>query len=497
MVRLTNTQYQNTVQALFPNSTIPALSLPNENVIDGYNNAASGQTPTSVLVQDYQAAAEAVTSALSSSMSTVLGCAPTNTADENTCAQTFINTFGKQAYRRPLSSDESSRLFAFYQSARANDDFPTSMGLVIQLFLQSPDFVYRLEAGNGQQNNGLTALTSYEVASRLSYFLTNSMPDGTLMAAADQDALQDPTNLETQARRLLNDPSAHDAVAAFNYQWLKMVKLEGLTKDPSYFPNFTADVAQALHDATVQYVDYIFWQANSLTALLTDTHAYVNDALAPIYGVTPPGSTTFQLVNLDPTQRSGILTQAGMLASLASPANDSPVQRGLLVMSKFLCQTPPPPPAGVNTTPPPLDPNTPTTTRQRLEQSHATGGCQACHANMDAIGFAFENYDATGAWRTTENGLPVDATSQLSGTDVDATFTGAIALNQHLAQSQQVATCVSYEWLRYSLGLDTSSINVPAAANIASTFTTSGGQFTELLVALIKSDYFRSLKVSN
>jgi hypothetical protein len=476
---------------------MPALPMPNENVIDGFNNASTGQTPTSLLVQDYQAAAEAITQALSAKMSTVLGCQPASTADEQTCAQAFIKSFGKLAYRRPLTSDESSRIYAFYQTARASDDFPTSMSEVIQLFMQSPYFVYRVEVGNGQQTNGLTALTSYELASRLSYLLTNSMPDSTLMGLADQNALQDPATLETQVRRLLADSRAHDAVAAFNYQWLNLVKLDSITKDQTAFPNFTTNVAQAMNDATVKFVDYAFWQANSLTAMLTDPHAYVNDDLAAIYGVTPPGSSTLQLVALDPTERAGLLTQVGMLAALAASTNDSPVQRGLLVMSKFLCLTPPPPPPGVNTTPPALDPNVPTTTRQRLELSHATGGCASCHTQMDAIGFAFENYDAVGAWRTQENGLPVDATSFLSGTDVDGTFTGALALAQHLAASGEVASCVSYEWLRYALGLSTTQINLAAAQSLGQAFLAANGQFTELLVALVKSDYFRSLSVSN
>jgi hypothetical protein len=497
MLRLTNAEYLNTVQDLFPSATIPSVSLPDENAVDGYNNAASGQTPTSLLVQDYQAAAEAIVQAVSGNISTVVGCQPTSTAAEDTCAQTFINSFGKNAYRRPLTSDESTRLFNLYKTLRGADDFPTSMGLVIQVFLQSPYFVYRIESGASPSNGAAVPLTSYELASRMAYFLTDSMPDTELMQAADQNTLQDAATVESEARRLLGTQRAHDAVARFNYQWLKLAKLEGVTKDTNAFPNFTPALAQTLLDATVQYIDYAFWQQDSLSGLLTDNHAYVNDLLAPLYGLSPPGSSTLQLTQVDPTQRAGILTQVGMLSSLAGPDNDSPVQRGLLVLSKFLCQAPPPPPPGVNTTPPALDPSTPTTTRQRLQTQHAIGACGACHSGMDAIGFAFENYDALGQWRTTENGLPVDASSQLSGTDVDGTFTGAIALAQRLAKSDQVATCVSYEWLRYSLGLDTTQINLAAAKPVSQTFKASGDAFTELLVAIVTSDYFRSLQVAN
>jgi hypothetical protein len=494
--RLTNVQYVNTVQDLFPNVTLPGLSLPTENVTDGFTNASSGQTVTSVLVSDYQSSAEAIAQALSSNPSGFLSCQPTTTADENACAQSFIAQFGKSAYRRPLTADESTRMLAFYQLDRASDDFPTAMAAVVQVFLQSPSFVYRLEAGTGAQNNGLVPLTSYEVASRLSYFLTNSMPDATLLQAADADALQTPDQVEAQARRLFMTPRARATAAAVNYQWLNLVKVESLSKDATAFPSFTPAIGQALHDSTVMFVDYAFWTQDSLGALLTDSHAFVNDSLAPLYGLAPAGSSDLQLVTVDPTQRAGILTQAGLLAGLANTVNDSPVQRGLLVLKSFLCASPPPPPAGVSTTPPAFDPETPMTTRQRMETEHALGSCAACHTQMDSIGFAFENYDALGQWRTQDNGIAVDASSSLTGTDVDSSFVGAVSLAQKLSQSQDVAQCVSYQWLRYALGLDTSQINLAAASAIASTFQAADGAFSELLVAITRSDYFRSIAVS-
>jgi hypothetical protein len=499
MVRLTNNQYQNTVQDLFPNATLPTLTLPNENVIDGFTNAASGQTVTSLVVSDYQSAAEAIAQTLTATPSSFLSCSPTTTADENTCAQSFIATFGKSAYRRPLTGDEATRYFNFYQVDRASDTFAVAMGAVVQVFLQSPPFVYRLEAGQNQSaqtGGGSVLLGPYEVASRLSYFLTNSMPDSTLMAAADANQLQTADQIEAQARRLLMFDRARAAAATFNYQWLNMVKMEGLTKDATAFPSMTPQIAQALHDSTVQFADYAFWIQDSLAAMLTDTHAFVNDSIAPYYGLQPSGSSTLQMVSVDPTQRAGILTQAGLLAGLAGPVNDSPVQRGLLILNSFLCAAPPPPPAGVNTTPPAFDPSTPMTTRQRMETEHALGSCAACHTEMDSIGFAFENYDAVGAWRTLDSGLPVDASSTLTGTDVDGSFVGALPLTQKLLQSNQVAQCVSYEWLRYSLGLDTSQVDVGAASAVAATFESTGLAFSELLVAIVRSDYFRSIQVS-
>jgi hypothetical protein len=498
--RLTNSQYLSTVHDLLTGLSFTDPTLPEENVVDNFKNAASGQTPTSLLIADYQLAAESIVTSIGSQITSLVGCQPTTTAAESTCAMSFISSFGKKAYRRPLTDAESTRLFTFFQTARASDDFPTSMGSLVQLILQSPPFLYRLEFGqaapSGTLPGGLTPLTSYELASRLSYLFTNSMPDATLMAAADSDALQAPATVEAQARRLLSDPRARAAVADFNAQWLQFVRMQGLAKTPASFPTFDATLAQALRDSTVRFVDHAFWDLDSLSAFLTDTHAYVNDALAPVYGVAAPGSAALQLVQVDGTHRAGILTQAGLMAGLAGPVNDSPVKRGVLVLNSLLCQTPPPPPAGVNTNVPGFDPNAPSTTRSRLETQHALGSCAGCHTRIDGIGFAFDHYDAIGQWRDQENGLPVDASAVLSGTDVDGTFDGAVALGTRLAGSAQVAGCISYHWLRYGLGLDTTQINVAAAQSIAGTFMAQGGSFTELLVAVATSQTFRSFKMS-
>ena len=231
----------------------------------------------------------------------------------------------------------------------------------------------------------------------------------------------------------------------------------------------------------------------TLQALFTDSHAFVNDDIAAIYGVAAPGSEDLQLVDTNPAQRSGIMTQAGLLASLAHETEDAPVLRGVLILDRMLCQAPPPPPPGVNTTPPTgLDGAH--SERQLMQESHALGGCASCHTQIDDIGFAFEHYDAVGAWRTLDEGLPVDSSAQIFGTkNSDGKFDGALDLLQALANSDQVTNCISYEWLRFALGLEESQIDIGNAAPIANQFSASGGNFTELLVAIVKSDLFRSV----
>ena len=497
LLRLTNAQYLNTVHDLFPTLSYDALVLPNENIVDRFRNAASGQTPTSQLIENYQTAASTLATAMTGNFAAVVSCQATTTTAEDKCAQSFIADLGKRAYRRPLTTDESSRVFAFYKNERAADTFQIALTSVAQYFLQSPAFLYRLEQGTGQATAGSVPLTSYEIATRLSYFLFDTMPDATLLAAADQNQLTTPAQIEAQARRMLADPRARSTAASFNYQWLGFSRTENMSKDAKAFPKFTSTVGTALHDSLVRFADHVFWEEDSLQALLTDSHAFVSNDDASFYGVASPGSSTLQMVTANTAQRAGILTQPGLLAGLANTVDDSPVKRGLLVLQSFLCRTPQPPPPGVNTTPPAFDPSAPSTVRQRLTTRHAIGTCAGCHAAMDDVGFAFENYDATGMWRTQDSGLNVDASSALTDTDVDGTFTGAIALSQKLAASRDVADCVSYQWLRYALGLNTSQINVAAASSVADAFSTAKGSFKEMLVGVVKSDVFRSLKVSN
>jgi hypothetical protein len=203
------------------------------------------------------------------------------------------------------------------------------------------------------------------------------------------------------------------------------------------------------------------------------------------------------MVELDPTQRAGILTQPGLLTGLANALNDSPVQRGVLVLNSFLCADPPPPPAGVNTSPPDFDPKKPTTTRQRLESQHAVGSCAGCHAIIDGVGFAFENFDAVGGWRTSESGLPVNSATTLVGTGMDGPISGGVELASKLAASRGVADCVAYSWTRYALGLEKNEINKAAVADVAEKFWNGGGHFSDLLVAITTSPAFQTVKAPN
>jgi hypothetical protein len=489
VARLTNQQYANTLSALFPGLTIQAVTLPVDNAVGGFENVSVAQTQSAELIEGYRATAQAAATAATVDLTKVLPCTVKTAADEIPCGQQFIASFGKQAYRRPLTADETTRMTSFFTTARTTYDFKTAIGMLIQGFLQAPQFLYRLQLGVTDVQNGLVALTQYEMASRLSYLIWNSMPDKALMTAADGNQLSTPDQVEQQARRLLTDPQAHAAVASFHRQWLRFSNMENLVKDTTVFPQWNAAMEQAMVDSVKQFVDHEFWDVGTLDSFFTDNHVYVNDALAPVYGLPAPGSTALTLVAADATQRAGIMTQAGLLAGFAHEVYDSPVLRGVFVLDRLLCAAPPPPPPGVNLSLPATI-SGPQTTRQMFATGHEQGTCAGCHTRIDGIGFGFESYDAIGAWRTTDNGLPVDHTGNVTGSkDIDGPYNGAIELANKMAASEGVQECVASKWLGYALGLET--VSSAALTPIAQNFIAGGRNLQELLVAVVKSDAFR------
>jgi uncharacterized protein DUF1592/uncharacterized protein DUF1588/uncharacterized protein DUF1595/uncharacterized protein DUF1585/uncharacterized protein DUF1587 len=497
LARLTSTQYTATLHDLFAPIAVPDATLPNTVFVEGFDNNSGTQTPGAALIDALHANAVTVASEAMKSEAALLGCSPTTRAEEDDCARTSTAKLATKAFRRPVVDAEVADLVKLYTDLRSDGttDFSTAMTLVIETILQEPDFVYRVELGTPIAGDPTRVqLTPYEMASRLSYLLWNTMPDDALFAAAKSGELATPEGIEKQARRLLADPRAHAAVLKFHSEWLRFSSMATLSKDATLYPSFTSDTAASLRDSSDKYVDSIFFGEGTLTALLTDTHAWVNDDLASIYGVPAPGGTDLKLVSVDPKQRAGILTSAGLMAGFAHETADSPVLRGVWVLDRFMCNEPPPPPKGVNTTLPAAVTGKPLTTRDRFATQHEQGSCAGCHHTIDGVGFAFENYDATGAWRTEDNTLPVDSSGWFSGGngDLEGTFSGAVELGQKLAESKTVHACVASSWMRYALGVDHRGIDDKGLAPVLEAFEQSQLKLPELVVAITKSDAFRT-----
>ena len=309
----------------------------------------------------------------------------------------------------------------------------------MQAVLQSPHFLYRIERADAPSDKpGLQKLTSLEVAARLGLFFTGTLPDAPLVAAAAADQLRTADQVEAQARRLIDDPRTRDNFHTFFREWLRFDKLDGLKKstDPtSGFPEYNDALLASMTQALMDYVDAELWDRGSYDGFLSDPAAYGDAAVAQLYGAPAPTGAGIQRLALDPSQRAGILTQVGVLAANAHETSDSPVLRGVFILDRLLCAAPPPPPPSVNQSVPTGNSDQPMTTRQKFALVHEQGSCVGCHQAIDGAGFGLEHYDALGKWRTTDNGLPVDATSTLVGAgDADGSYDGAVQLAARLVR---------------------------------------------------------------
>jgi hypothetical protein len=488
LLRLTTLQYNNTLRDLLPAFSLPQQKLPQELSISGFVNNARAQSLSPALIEQLAENARAVAEAVTVDTTKLSPCAAT----ESECGHAFIDAFAPRAFRHPLTDGERARLLSLFDSAYSAYGYQTALRMLLEGILQSPQFLYLVEEGTAQPD-GRYLLTPPELASRMSYFLWNTMPDDALRTSAFSGKLGDSAELDAQLSRMLEDPRAHDAVARFHEQWLHFEKLAELDKDRALYPQWTDTAASDLRSLTARYVDDVFWNGGNLTALLTDTHGFVTDSTAWMYGVPVPGSTTGKRVELDPAQRSGILTQPGLLAAFGHQTVSAPILRGVFVRERLLCLPNGTPPPGTPTATPPAT-STAKTTRQRIAQQHtAQTACYGCHHAIDGIGFAFEHYDAAGAWRNTENGEPIDASGEIFGADdtTNGKFTGAIELGKKLAESRQVHSCVATEWTRYALGLDRDEINDAMVAPITAAFVEGKLDFRKLLAAIVKSEAFR------
>lgn len=491
--RLSRVEYINSVSTLFPNLPSPDFSgLPPEGQVNGFDNNVTTQTPSPILVAQYQKIAQSLGQAASANLAKVLPCTPASPADEVACGTQFAAQLVRRAYRRPPTTAEVKTFGDFLATARADNDFATAIGMLVEATLQSPHFLYRPEFGTATAGRAVT-LSAHELAARLSFFMWEAPPDEALSAAADSGDLgAKPGALAIQVDRLLADQRAHLAVQNFHQQWLNLGKFDSIDRDRTLYPLFDPDTRVSMKASTVRFLEHTFWEGDGkLSTLLTDSHAYVDSKLAPIYGVPAPEGSGFRYAALDPSQRSGLLTQAGFMAAFAHNRTSAPVLRGVFVMDRLLCAPPPPPPKAVNTTlAETFDPNVPKTTRTLVE-GHVQPACAGCHNSIDGLGFGFENYDAIGAFRTAENGLPIDATGTINGThEVDGDFNGAVALSQRLADSDTVRACVATEWFRHGFGRSETEQDKCTVRGLTAGFKASGDDMHQLMKSVALSFSF-------
>jgi hypothetical protein len=331
-----------------------------------------------------------------------------------------------------------------------------------------------------------------ELAARLSYLFWASTPDDALLDAAESGALASTDQITAEAQRLLADPRAHATVVHFHDRWLGLYELDHLFKDQSAYPLFTTALGQDFKKETETFVDHVIWDSTgAVPELFNATYSFMDGPLRRFYGIPGRGAGTgFSRVDL-PSQRIGVLSQSSFLATMAKPSGTAPVQRGLFVREKVLCQEiPPPPPIVANIVPPVT--STAASLRDQLTMLTSVEPCHSCHQSMNPIGFAFESFDGIGSFRTVdEAGHPVVTSGDLIGTSVDGPFHGAPDLIQRLATSHEAQRCVATHWFRYAYGREEADPDSCTIDQLDHAMSAAGGSIQALLLELTKTDAFR------
>lgn len=492
--RLTAEQYDHTIRDLLGlDGGYTAEFSPDERIgaFKSNGNAAVGE----LQVEEYLAAAEMVADDATADLSALLPC---DAATGDVCAEAFLADFTMRAYRRPLEAGELDRVLGVYQSGKdaSSGDMQAGLRTAIAAVLQSPFFLYHVEFGVASGADELVPLTGYELASRLSYFLWDSMPDDALFQAAAAGELEDADGVRAQVERMLASEKAQETIASFHQQWLGVDELEHKEKDPELYPGYDSTLATSMKEDVASFAQWVLTEGDGRLETLLTANVTVSDdpRIHAIYGVTPaPDRQPGEPIELPADQRAGLLTMPGVMAEHAHPDQTSPILRGVMLRQELLCQILPPPPPDVDNVPPSPTPDA--TTRERFDQHTADPACSGCHVQIDPLGFGLEAYDSVGAFRTTEeNGLAIDDRGEIVLSDVDGEFQGGPELAAKLAESGFVRDCMSRQWFRFALGRVETEADSCAVDAIAEAFEESGQDVRVLLREIALSSAFRFRK---
>lgn len=410
------------------------------------------------------------------------------TADE--ASQQVLQRLMSRAYRRPASAREVDRLCSL--AAKVRDDggtFEESIQLALQAILVSPHFLFKVERTQPQGPDGKSLpLTDFELATRLSYLMWSSMPDDALLKSAWEGNLSDPKTLRAHIARMIKDRRSNAFIENFAGQWLQLRSLDIVKPDQTAFPAATPELREFMKRETLTFFAGIMRENRPITDLLDADFTYLNEPLAKYYGIRGISGNQFRPVSLKGTNRGGLLTHASILMVTSNPTRTSPVKRGKWILENLLNTPPPPPPPNI----PELEKDILAgTLRQRMEQHRANPACATCHNMMDPLGFALENFDAVGRWRTHDGRDPVDASGELpDGTK----FTGVQELRELLTvqRRDQFVKCVAEKMMIYALGRGLEYYDKCAVDQIVSDIQKHNYGFAYLIAAIVESHPFQS-----
>ena len=510
--RLTRYEYDRTLHDLIgiDFNSQNAVGIPEETVPLGFDNMATAMNIAPTLMEKYMAAADKIlerltagpngrvadgnddTNKAQAAHNALFRVKPGKEMPPREAARANLSPFVQRAWRRPVSEAEIEALLKLYDRAAArNLPFEEAMRPALKATLVSPWFLFRVEPNTGGATNGLVRVGDYALASRLSYFLWSSMPDAVLFDLAAQNQLLDPTVLQAQVKRMLADPKAHALTENFAAQWLQIRRLPQARPSTDFFPTFNGDLRETMYDETATFFDKLREEDRSTLDLLDADYTYLNEALATHYGIAGVSGPQMRLVKLRPEDhRGGLLGMSSVLALTSHTYRTSPTLRGKWILEVLFGTPPPPPPPGVSQIRDEQQKQkTGTTFRALLAQHAGQPACAGCHAKIDPLGFAMENYDAIGRWRKEQGGQPLDTAGMLP---TGEKLNGSDALKRLLIQRKEIfLRNMTGQMLAYALGRQLERADTATINDIAADMQQNGSRFSVLVTDLVMSRTFR------
>lgn len=494
--RLTATELKNSLSALLGSVSVNVGDLEPDTWLSGFAKVGSSAVSVSPAgVEKYQSVIEAATAEVfadAARQTAFVGCSPQGITD-TTCFRSFVERFGRLAWRRALTPAQIDSKTALAASlAETLGSATEGLRSTTNAILLSPNFLYRLERGEPDASTTSWRYNDYEMASRLSFFLTNSTPDEQLLAAAESKQLSAADGIRAQAARLLESAVGRESVRNFVSELFRLPVIAGRAKDPGLFPSYTPELQRGImREVPAMFEDLVFEQGAPATDIFSTRVTYVNADLAKLYGLDATGLTadSWVKVTLPATGlRAGYLGTAAFLSQFANQKEGSPTLRGKSIRATLLCETIPDPPPDVSPTFEEAPAGVVMTKRDQLAEHRKAGGtCAGCHSLMDPLGLPLENFDAIGAFRETDHGLPIDATGDLDGVP----FNGPVELGKLMSQSEKATACLVRNLYRYATGVLETEGQEPAIKQLLTQFQADNRDFKKLMTALVASDGFR------
>jgi hypothetical protein len=417
-------------------------------------------------------------------------CHPGASIRDDVCARQIISSLARRAYRQTLKEQDLETLLQFYQSGKRDRGFEGGVELAIERILSSPQFLFRIERDPAEAVAGTAyRVGDFDLASRLSFCLWSSIPDDKLLELASQGKLKDPAVFDHQVRRMLGDPKAQALVDNFAGQWLQLRNLRNVQPNTDLFPDFDDNLRQSFRRETELLFESVIQEDRSVLDLLTSDYTFVNERLARHYGIPDIYGSRFRRVAITDDARRGLLGQGSILALTSHAERTSPVVRGKWILENILGTPVPPPPPDVPALKGNQEGQKPRTMREQMAEHRANPACASCHKVMDSIGFAMENFDAVGAWRSEDSGNPIDASGELGdGTHVDGVLTLRNAL---VSRPELFAGTLTQKLLIYALGRGLDYRDMPTVRAILRGASRDNYRFSALVLGVVHSTPFQ------